>query len=191
MSTHTTVPIGVILPYAGPLAHNDASAPGIDIAAIRFRLAVHGWMCCDGAPLDIHEYAPLYGVIGNAFGADSNAGTFYLPDLRGRFIRGVSGMPGVARDPDVADRSASAAGGNTGNQVGSLQADAFQGHEHDYLGAGEAAKYATGEGSVVALNVQKRATDGDVRKSEDDGAPRISAETRPVNLYLNHIIRFR
>jgi microcystin-dependent protein len=41
-------------------------------------------------------------AIGNAFGAGDGSSSFHLPDLRGRFLRGVDGSANV--DPDKAPR---------------------------------------------------------------------------------------
>ncbi len=60
------------------------------------------------------------------FGGTGNklTGSFNLPDLRGRFLRGLDTT--LTRDADGASRTASAAGGNTGATVGSSQNSAVQ-----------------------------------------------------------------
>lgn len=181
-------PIGTVLPYAGPLYSSDASAGiHIDTNQVQDELAMTGWLPCDGRSLLIAQYFQLFGVIGFAYGsADSQH--FNLPDLRGRFVRGVSGDAGV--DPDANQRTASAPGGNSGNSVGSLQTDAFQGHQHHYLQAQAPAALAQ-EGSGGPLTSTAQATTTDLVEMSGDGPPRSSSETRPVNLYLHHLIRFR
>lgn len=52
--------------------------------------APKGWALCDGRILNITQYSYLYSIIGNYYGGDANAGTFALPDLRGRVAVGVS-----------------------------------------------------------------------------------------------------
>lgn len=42
-----------------------------------------GWLLCDGTTLTINDYAPLFYVIGTAYGGDGE-NNFKLPDLRGR-----------------------------------------------------------------------------------------------------------
>lgn len=78
-----------------------------------------GYVICDGSSYPrTGAYAALYAAIGTAWGA-ADGSHFNVPDMRGRFPRGVDG--GIARDPDRAARTESAAGGNTGDAVGSIQ----------------------------------------------------------------------
>ena len=81
-----------------------------------------GWLPCDGSLLSRTTYAVLFAVIGTGWGSGDGSTTFHLPDLRGRFLRGVDGAAG--RDPNSGTRTAANAGGNTGNSVGSVQANA-------------------------------------------------------------------
>ena len=81
-----------------------------------------GWLPCDGSLLSRTTYAVLFAVIGTGWGSGDGSTTFHLPDLRGRFLRGVDGAAG--RDPNSGTRTAANAGGNTGNAVGSVQANA-------------------------------------------------------------------
>lgn len=84
------------------------------------------WALCDGKQLRIQLYQELYHAIGTSWGGKGKR--FYLPDLRGRFVRGVDG--GTGRDQDADNRKASKVGGNkTG--VGSVQDDSIQIHAHD------------------------------------------------------------
>jgi len=99
------IPPGTILPFGG------SSAPA-------------GFLLCDGMEVQRDDYPHLFAAIGPAFGAATNF-TFTLPDLRGRFLRGVDGA--ATNDPDRNSRGASAPGGNLGNNVGSLQGDARRG----------------------------------------------------------------
>ena len=84
-----------------------------------------GWKLCNGRSLSKNKFKELYGAIGKAWGGSGNK--FNLPDLRGRFIRGVDSATG--RDPDAMKREACNKGGNkTG--VGSIQEDTVQEHSH-------------------------------------------------------------
>ena len=201
-------PVGTVLPYAGLLADTDAD--GAALAAIRANLASAGWLFCDGQAYSRDDYGALFGVIGTSFGA-SDANHFNVPDLRGRFVRGVNGgatsgggadgasppdpQAGmrVAPTKDATDHPGiqGAADGATGDHVGSAQADCFQGHEHLYTSTrmGEATAQA---GSELPLLMQEpdQPTTSDVEQSGDDGEPRTGPETRPINLALNFLIRY-
>lgn len=89
------------------------------ILSFASEVAPDGWLVCDGQQVSRSTYAELYSVIGNRWGEGDGSTTFHLPDLRGRFLRGHDG--GAGRDPDTAGRSAMNAGGNTGDNVGSIQ----------------------------------------------------------------------
>lgn len=64
------VPPGALSPYAGPTAPT-------------------GWLLCDGATYQQADYPELYAALGTHFGSGS-AGTFSVPDLRGRVVVGIS-----------------------------------------------------------------------------------------------------
>lgn len=78
-----------------------------------------GYLYCNGTEVSRTVYADLYAVIGDAFGEGDGSTTFHVPDLRGRFLRGVD--DGEGTDPDAADRTAMNTGGNTGDAIGSVQ----------------------------------------------------------------------
>lgn len=158
----TAIPSGAVLPYAG------STAPT-------------GYLIADGSAVSRTTYANLFAAIGTAFGEGDGSSTFNLPDLRGRFIRGVDGTAG--RDPDSSTRTAMNSGGNTGNNVGSVQADEFASHTHtvtvdSYAGSGILGNFAhwsganTHEGTSSATS---NAAGGN--------------ETRPLNAYMTYIIK--
>jgi hypothetical protein len=97
-----TVPIGTVVAYAG----------GMDAEWLR----AQGWLYCDGSLLQKKEYLDLFLTIGSNYGGGRN--DFNLPDLRGRFSRGVDN--GSGRDPYVKQRQPSAPGGLPGDQPGSV-----------------------------------------------------------------------
>jgi microcystin-dependent protein len=145
------------------------------------------FLYCDGSSVSRAVYADLFRKIGTAFGSVDGS-SFNLPDLRGRFLRGVDGSAG--RDPNDSTRTAMNTGGNTGDNVGSVQTDAMQGHIHQFttfFNAGYSpagASQGTG-GSSGPGNTAGPITDG------VNGTPRTSSETRPINAYVNYFIRFR
>lgn len=78
------------------------------------------WALCDGSTQPLTgPYASLFAVIGFANGGSTESGKFFLPDYRGRFLRGTSYDTG--NDPDAATRTAMNLDGNTGDAVGSIQ----------------------------------------------------------------------
>jgi len=158
------VPIGTILPFAG------TTLPA-------------GFKWCDGTAISRTANAALFAVIGNYWGSGDGLTTFNLPDMRGRFMRGVDGLAG--NDPDKDARIASNTGGNTGNVVGSAQADEIKSHHHSAPNGGTFVTYggsgcsstAPGGGNVNAANSTSATTDSG------------SNETRPKNVYVNYIIK--
>jgi Phage Tail Collar Domain len=96
------VPIGTVVAYAGIM----------DAAWLR----AQGWLHCDGSTLPKKDYLDLFLTIGSNYGGGRT--DFNLPDLRGRFARGVDN--GSGRDPYVKQRRPSAPGGLPGDQPGSV-----------------------------------------------------------------------
>lgn len=135
--------------------------------------APSGYLMCDGSAVSRTTYSALYAVIGNAFGSGDGSTTFNVPDFRGRFLRGVDGTAG--NDPDKSSRTAMNPGGNTGNNVGSVQGDQYASHAHSVLYSGTA---AIGTGTTTAVGSGSSTT----------GASG-GSETRPKNSYANFIIK--
>lgn len=151
-----------------------------------------GWMLCDGRELPASSYPQLNAAIGKAWGGNSSGGTFRLPDLRGRFLRGVNyDGDGPMRDPDRAARVASAPGGNEGNEVGSLQEDGVGPHIHPLSGVGD----ATGPGYAgqFVRFFASKVPDETAAPVRSDFAVQANAggETRPKNVGVNYIIRVK
>lgn len=165
-SATSAFPIGGITAFAG------TSAPA-------------GYLLCDGTAVSRTTYASLFAAIGTAFGAGDGSTTFNVPDLRGRFLRGVDGTAG--NDPDKSARTAMATGGNVGNNIGSLQLDAFQGHAHQVTGNGSA---SNGNNSASASSTGNLQPTISIISNGTHGTPRVSTETRPQNAYVNYIIKY-
>jgi len=187
------VPSGTILPFGGTVA------PA-------------GYLLCDGTEVQRADYPRLFATVGEAFGA-TTVFTFTLPDLRGRFLRGVDGA--ATNDPDRNSRVAIAPGGNVGNNVGSLQGDARRGNSGTV--SGTTASSGNHSHSFPTWNDDHDEDDGNPNTALDgwaDDKPSGSssnnttdtqgahthtfsasvtlagdAETRPKNVYVNYIIK--
>ena len=83
-------------------------------------------------------------------------------------------------------------GGATGNAVGSVQLDAMQGHFHsatttaDVMTPGE---FGNAGASGNFIPVVGSVTVGAPTSDGPDGTPRTSPETRPLNAYIEYIIK--
>lgn len=153
--------------------------------------APSGWLLCDGSAVSRTTYADLFAVIAETAGQGDNVTTFNVPDLRGRFLRGRDAAAGV--DPDAATRTAMATGGGTGDNLFSVQDDAFQGHFHtsatttnSQAGNGEVPMKGDTDGGVATIDRYARAASTD----SVNGSPRTAAETRPKNANVTYIIKY-
>lgn len=177
-----TFPAGIIIPFAGPTEN-----------------IPDGWMLCDGSAVSRSEYANLYKTIGVCWGIGDGATTFNVPDLRGMFLRGVSGDSGNDADADsrivLKDN-----GGNTGNNVGSYQGDAIR----NIIGNGYAVLTRVGyEASDGALKLDHTRLNWTELIGEDRHSAWVSdlnidasrvvpvgGDNRPKNVYVTYIIKY-
>ncbi len=180
------VPAGTVIPYAGE-ASESAVPPG--------------WMLCDGRALSSTDpqYARLFLAIRTAWGNgtdDADGATdFNIPDLRGRFIRGLD--RGAGRDPDAAARLQATLGGNAGDLVGTVQPSgtalpttawsvSSYSHYHTFQDG------ATSDGDSSTCIDSSPCQSGSTRSSTDTHSHTITggdAETRPANAAVNYLIR--
>lgn len=174
---------GTIIPFAGDLTK-----------------IPDGYLYCNGDAVSRETYGRLYSIVLDSWGAGDGLNTFNLPDLRGRFMRGVDN--GAGRDPDSGSRDFSNTGGNTGDNVGSVQGESFLSHnhgggDHDHdidatsgnivatQGTGASTSgTAAGFGGATTNNAVITKTSGNVVNSEGGN------ETRPVNAGVHFIIKF-
>lgn len=162
------VPVGTVTMYGGVLDTRTIPA-----------LAQAGWLPCDGTILFAKDYPDLFAAIGTSHGGDGIK--FCVPDLRGTFVRGVDN--GRGQDPDAHRRQAAPYGGNSGDRVGSVQEDALREHAHPVAHLPTTSHWAVDE--VHKYDVAK--WNGDVGATGVAG----ESETRPRNVALHFIIRFR
>lgn len=174
----TLFPAGMIMPFAGPAENIPA-----------------GWLLCDGSAISRSDYANLYSAIGVCWGTGDGASTFNVPDLRGMFLRGVSGESG--NDPDAENRIVlTDNGGNTGNNVGSYQGDAIRNI------SGSFKTFDRGEPFVNnVFYIGKTRWTASVKGGNDDNwcpetcfdASRVvpvGSDNRPKNVYVTYIIKY-
>lgn len=169
--TGNSVPVGTILAFGG------TAVPA-------------GYLACDGSSVSNTAYPALFAVIGTSWGGNG-APNFNLPDLRGRFPRGWDN--GAGNDPNAGARTNLYTGGQTGDNVGSYQLDAFQGHHHNVVMTTAASD--TGDGGVTCGATGNSQNPGYNYASwpisdGGNGTPRYSSETRPKNAYVHYIIKY-
>lgn len=173
------IPVGVIVPFGGE--------------EVPF-----GWMLCNGAEVSRTEYANLYNAIGVCWGIGDGSTTFNLPDMRGMFLRGVSGES--ENDPDAEDRVVlNDNGGNTGNNVGSYQGDAIRNIIGEIDGGGDDGPLPAGGEGTGAFEVGPwrgngaDGSNGAGAHSFNFDASRVvpvGSDNRPKNVYVNYIIKY-
>jgi microcystin-dependent protein len=162
------VPPGTIIAYAGPI--NDQTPPPA------------GWLLCDGSPVSRGgDNTRLFQTIGTVWGSGDGATTFNLPDLRGRFLRGVD--KGAGRDPDRGARTASNPGGNTGDAIGTVQDSQLGSHTHDFW----AFLHVQPDDSQPNHYTQSGAFSFVIGNGTTTAAG--GSETRPVNAGVHYLIK--
>lgn len=129
-------------------------------------------LICDGVAVSRATYANLFARIGITYGNGDGATTFNTPDYRGEFHRMKDGGAGI--DPDAAGRT-DRGDGTTGDNVGTKQVDEFKSHTHSEV---ELSSLSAGAGATEKANEAAGVT----------GATG-GNETRPINTYVNYVIR--
>ena len=149
-----------------------------------------GWMLCDGTELNRTDYSILYNIIGTGWGAGDGSNTFNLPDMRGMFLRGVSGDRNL--DEDKNNRNSLNPGGNTNNNVGSFQTEGFKSHNHGggrhrhsigFKLSGIIVDTGGGSDQSVVTGTTNTSYANDIIKANGGN------ETRPDNVYVYYIIK--
>lgn len=180
-------------PYS-EVAHNAILFPPGMVSPFAGDSIPEGWLLCDGSAISRTEYANLYNVIGVCWGVGDGSTTFNLPDLRGVFLRGVSGASG--NDPDAESRVVlNDNGGNTGNNVGSYQGDAIRNITGRIDGSAIAWPDITGEGAFRTMTSGggHPSSDPPQGRTFDFDASRVvpvGNDNRPKNAYVNYIIKY-
>lgn len=188
-------PVGTVCPFAGQVNPVSGSAntvwsntacaggspaPGKAADAPVNFLEAQGWMLCNGRKLSTAQYPELFAVIGYLYGTASNGDQFLIPDYRGLFLRGFDA--GAGMDPQAANRY-SPNGDAVANVVGSLQCDTFQDHTHNYDIVSLSG--VSQQGNSAGVTVTSKPT------SSPNSPASFGPETRPKNIAVNYIIKFR
>lgn len=181
-----SMPVGAVIAFAGQVATTPVNP--VNQSAFSTVTESSGWMLCDGSTLTIADYGVLYAAIGNQYNTGKEAsGQFSIPDYRGYFLRMTD--LGSGNDPDAAERTL--ANGTTSSEVGSIQEDALQAHEHSYQQPGTPSSPA-GQGATPAVTDVTAQLTGAPTDNLDNppGTVRTSTETRAKNVYVNYLIKY-
>jgi len=163
------LPVGTLLPYAGPLDEAEEK-----------RLRDMGWLPARGQILSRDEYALLFEVIGNTFGATESLRTFRLPDLAGRTVIGA----GVYEDP-VSGRVSRTLGQELGSAQHQLTVKELPEHTHA-LKVQSARNDLEGE-----YPVHRYAGRGNNEVSSERSGNNVPHNNMPPSLVTQFLIRFR
>jgi microcystin-dependent protein len=166
-------PIGTVLSYGGDVTSIDNFTA----------LVTAGWLPCIGQKLKKNDptYQALYQVIGGIYGQDNL--NFYLPDLRGYFVIGAGGsrnignVLGTSMTGQPSNPFATTPIGDHTHQVTGIPTDT---HEIDVVAGWDLAENNPNPtASTVAGNHSHAITSGG------------DAESRPLNINVDYIIRFK
>ena len=158
---------------------------------------------CENQTLAMSDFAKLNTVLGGSWGFSGT--NFNLPDLRGRFPRGVDG--GAGRDVDRATRTNQNSGQSTGDKVGSVQTSGTYMPNHSHYtvrntNGGGGKSYAV-DGTVTTTNyatagsfanddsytvITGTSAEANTLKTSGPIAP-ADNETRPHNSNVYFVIR--
>lgn len=152
---------------------------------------------CDNSTLAISQFAKLNENIGGSWGTDGT--NVNLPDLRGRFPRGVDA--GAGNDPDRLARTGPNPGQNVADAVGSVQEDAMQNITGQFgftdndatsqrVRVGEATGAFGGVSGSGSASLSGGGYSGDIAVDFDASRQvRTSTEHRPKNANVYFVIR--
>ncbi len=175
------IPAGCIMAFAGKLTDKQDGPP----ADFETLIDAWGWLLCDGRMLFKNDYPVLYHVLGDQYNTgQEDEAHFSLPDYRGYFLR-MTDM-GAKRDPDTDKRKLP--NGESSSEVGSIQEDALQLHQHKNANAKPGSPGATtGNGPMLGDALSGPPTDDLL---DPPGTVRSSVETRAKNIYVYYIIKY-
>ncbi|MCX9024602.1 MAG: phage tail protein [Candidatus Methanoperedens sp.] len=192
------------------MPQTDLILPAGVVFAFGGTTAPTGYLLCDGTSYLRTDYPALFANIGTAHGA-ADGTHFNVPDYRGRFLRGQD--HGQGRDPDAAGRTTMASGGNSADNVGSVQGHAFQTHLHVHNAHGHTyfvgnsnsgsqerigrqnnsptngGNSAVGSNDQANAGIQNQTTTENNAVASGTFSQPSGNESRPVNANVNYIIK--
>lgn len=165
-----------------------------------------GFLAADGSSVLRTDYPELFTAIGTAYGA-ADATHFNLPCVQGKFMRGQDN--GAGNDPCAACRTTQSTGGNSGDNVGSIQGCAICCHAHaDTFSTTCSGCHAHAWGGTARL-INHGGSDTVYKNGSTSSSTSCSGahthtingcvttvtgacvgETRPLNVSVNYFIRY-
>lgn len=176
VGTYTKAEIDALLKKAG-------AAPIGSVTALASSVIPEGWLACDGAEVSRADYADLFGVLGEIFGAGDGASTFNLPDLRGEFIRGLDSGRGVDASRALGSEQGDAIRDITGSWYNAASAPSMTPPPNSgaITGSSETWSYGYGGGGRQTPKFMEFAASTQVPTAE---------ENRPRNVALMYVIKY-
>lgn len=162
------IPIGVVQAFAGNTVPD-------------------GWLLCDGSAVSRTDYAELYAVIGDTYGAGDGESTFNLPNLVDKFVEGsaTSGTEKNAGLPNITGDISQFGDSGSGVQYGLSSNTVNSGHGALYNKLGE-------NGHSAAIPSENNAYHSPIYfdASRSNAIYGNSATVQPPALTMQYIIKY-
>lgn len=167
------IPVGSVIPFAGQASKGPSLFDGL-------------WAKCEGIEADENAsiFAKLYAVIGDRYGTSTDGSAFLLPDLQGRFIRGVDVHAG--RDKNGNRLPPPGFPGNTDPLAGSTQVFANGPSANPWTC--DIAHFFNGNHSHEVFEIAGHTNCRDTDWQNYVGWQGGDKETRPVNVSVQYFI---
>jgi len=158
---------GVSFVYLGSGSGNGNGVPAGTIVPFAGNPIPDGFLLCDGSTLSRTIYADLFSALGGIwYGSSSGPTSFNIPDLRGKFIRGL--------------------GGNS-DSLGVTQGDDVKPHAHTIEGVNTFVGRANVDGVFDYDSLLRLFDDATYKPMDISGGV---TETRPINMAMRYIIKY-
>ena len=157
---------GVSFIYLGSGSGNGNGVPTGTIVPFAGNTIPDGFLLCNGSAISRTSYADLFSAISTIYGNGNGSITFNIPDLRGKFTRGL--------------------GGNSA-ALGVTQGDDVKPHVHTLNGVNVFLAHAATNGPFDFLSESVSSNDATYKDMDISGGV---TETRPINMAMNYIIKY-